>query len=486
MAAPGHCGRSTFSLMVIVHVLGDVSMSLQNVTLNSKNFSLLLSWTPPEDHPPETLYKVELRPENDWLETANCAFPLVESCDVTCTIKSCYASYQARVGSILPESPIVWSQSNTFIPFFNVELGTPQVSVTSEEESITVNLQIKLIQCKETVLRTCLLEKLSYEVEIWDEDEHIKRPIKQSLSSNSLEIQKSELRGNNNCISARSINKSVLKSSNFSQPYCFSLKQEELQTEKYLAVMGSVLGVLFLISIAVAIMKTIIWITSSVKMPAALDFTMTPVSTWLADAQVDVYKLSVATCCYKSEAEIYEQNIALERNLVEETDFLDSADCTDASDEECGNECGNYTDRRWIPDGVMCDEDEMLDDVQHQAPIPEAYQKANRFFDSSDCAVDLQDQESDCTDHNRPQTKTCVDVSNPASFTSDILDRKHSSNSINSVVLDHDEQGSDADIPLISVKVLCCNDGEGGYSDAGDDDFFVNASVSDRDLNFQT
>ncbi|XP_041069144.1 interferon lambda receptor 1-like [Carcharodon carcharias] len=485
MAAPWHEGGSKFPYLLIIHVLGNVLMSSQNVTLSSKNFSLFLTWTPPVEHSPETLYKVEIKPEDVWFQPANCTFPSEEGCDVTCTIKNCYTRYQARVRSILPETAVIWKQSNVFTPFYDVELGAPQVKVVLGEESVTMHLRFNLAPCKEKVLEACLLKKLTYELKIWDKDEHIKRPIKQSLIKNSVEIQRSELRGNNNCISARSIDKSLLKYSNFSTPYCFSLKSKELQTEKYLAIMGSMLGVFILISITVAIVKKIAWVTSSVKMPAALDFTTSTIFTQkLADTQPDVCKLSIITYCDKNETEMYEQNIALERNLVKETNFLDNADCTDESDEE--NECCDYTDRRWIPDGVMLDKDEMLDNDQHQALIAEGYQKANCSFDSTIGAVDLQSQESDCTKHNRPQTKSNIDVSNPISFTSDILNSKCSSDCINSV-LDHDEQSSNADIPLMSVKVLCCNDDD-NYDDVGDDeeDDLLTNNVPLCDLNFQT
>ncbi|XP_038650994.1 interferon lambda receptor 1-like [Scyliorhinus canicula] len=480
MAAPGRHG---LAYVVIIHVFGNVSMSSQKLALSSKNFSMFLTWAPPVDHPPESLYKVEIKPEDVWLQTTNCAFPSEEDCDVTCTIKNCYSPYKARVGNILPESPVVWNLSNEFTPFYDVELGAPQMSVALVEESITVNLQIKLRHCKEMLLKACLLETLTYEVEIWDEDEHIKRPIKQNVIGNSLEIRKSELRGNNNCIAARSINKSLKKSSDFSKPYCFRLKQEVLQTKMYLAIMGSALGVLFLISIAVAIMKKML--TSSVKMPAALDFTSSTLFIPVADAHPDVCKLSVVTCCDKSEADVSEQNIILEGNLTKETNFLDIADCTDESDEE--SEYSGYTDRRWIPDGVMLDQDETLND-QRQAPIAKAYQKANCFDDSIIGAVELQDQQSGCIDHNRPQTKFFVDVSNPVSINSDVRHSKHFSDCMSFVVLDHDEQSSNADVPLISVKVLCFNSANDNYSNAGDDedDDLLSSNASLCDLNFRT
>ncbi|XP_067867861.1 interferon lambda receptor 1-like [Heterodontus francisci] len=455
-AAWHHSCCQILAYVLFPHVLGNLSVPSQNVILSSKNFSLFLTWTSTEEHPPETSYKVEIRPKQAWSQLSNCTAPSREGCDITCTIASCYTEYQARVGSILPGIPIVWNLSNVFIPFRNVELGAPQMKVDVGNESITVHLQIKLTTCKERVLKACLLKQLTYEVAFWDADEHVQRPIKQSLMKNSAEIQKSEFRGSNNCISARSVLKSFLKYSNFSEPVCFSLKQKELETAKYLAILGSALGGIFLISIAVTIVRKIIWVPSKVKMPAALDFTESMIFTHnMADIQPDVCKLSIITWCDKSEAEVYEQQIALKRNLLKETIFLDDADSTDESDED---ECCGYTDSRWIPDGVICDKDETLD-IQHQAFIAEAHQKANCSLVSSIGAIDLQSQAADYTDYNRLQPKSYI--SNPISFISDVLTNKNFSDSINSAVLDHDEQSSGGDIPLKSVKILCWN---------GDDD----------------
>ncbi|XP_048414200.1 interferon lambda receptor 1-like isoform X1 [Stegostoma tigrinum] len=476
------------SYIFSILVLGNVLIPAQNVTLSSKNFSLFLTWTPPEVHPPQSIYSMEIMPENVWIEPANCKFPSEKICDITCTIKNCYSMYKARGRSLLPETPVVWKLSNGFIPLDDVELGPPQMEIIIREESLMVHLQIKLIQCKRKVFDACLLKQLTYEVEIWDVNEPVRRPIKQSVRGNSMEIAKHELRGHSNCISARSVYQSLRKFSSFSKPVCFTLDQEERLIEKYLVIMGSALGILFLVSVAAAIVKNIICIPSNVKMPSALDFTRpTTFMQKMADAQTDVCELSIATCFEKSETEICEQNVTLESNLLKEGNLLDNVDDPDESDEE--NECCNYTDRRWIPDGVMFDKAETSGDTEHQVPIAEGYRKANCFTASTISVTDLQSQGSDCADHrleHAPQTNLYIPVSNPVSFTSDSFDSKHFNNGIDSIVLDHDEWRSNGDVPLMSVQILCC-DGDDTTGDNEDcDPFSSTVPLLDCDLNFQT
>ncbi|XP_067862775.1 interferon lambda receptor 1-like [Heptranchias perlo] len=441
------------SYVLIQQVLGNISVPSQNVILNSKNFSLFLTWTPSEELPPETLYEMIITPKANWLPLRNCA----EGCDITCIIEKCYTYYQAKVRSILPGLPVVWSKSNRFMPFSDVELGAPQVKVVLGEESVTVQLQIKLTTCKTKVFKACLLENLSYEVEFWDADERVKRPMKRNLTNNTMEIQKSELRGSNNCIAARSVHKTSAKRSNFSEPVCFNLKQKELQTGEYVAIVGTMLGLLFLILIAVAIVKKIICVPSEVKIPATLDFTKNIIFTqMMANIQPDVCKLSIIIHC--------EQNIAPERNLLKEeietkqVNVLDNTDFTDESDEE--DECCNYTDNWWIPDGVFFDKGETFANIQHQTPKAETYQKVNCSSVSSIGAIDIQSQNPDCIEHNRLQTKSYDDVCNPSSLTSIVLNSNNFSDHITSVVQEHEEKDRNGDIPLSSVQILCCDGDE--------------------------
>ncbi|GCC34671.1 interferon lambda receptor 1-like isoform X1 [Chiloscyllium punctatum] len=442
----------------ITDVLGNVLIPAQNLTLSSKNFSVFLTWMPPEEHPPQATYSVEIMPKNVWIEPANCMFPSEKICDVTCTIKNCYSELKARVRSLLPETPVVSTYG--FIPLYDVELGPPQMEIVFEEESLMVHLQVKLIQCKNEVLDACLLKQLIYEVVIWDVNEPVRTLIKRSELDNSVQIAKSELRGYRNCISAKSIYQSLKKSSSLSKPVCFTLEAKEHQTEKFLGIIGPVLGTFFLILVTALIVKSVICIPSNMKIPSALDFTWpTTFTQKMAVAQPDLCELSIITCFEKSEAEICEQNIVLESNLLKEANFLHNGDDSDESDGE--TECCNYTDRRWIPDGVMFDKDETPDDTEYQVSNAEGYRKANFFTVSAIGAVDLQSQESDHTDHklqHAPRTTSHILLSNPVSFSSDVLDSKHFRNGIDSIVLDRDEQRSNGDVPLMSVQILCCDD----------------------------
>ncbi|XP_051892670.1 uncharacterized protein LOC127581882 [Pristis pectinata] len=455
-------------------VLGGL-LALGNVSLTSKNFSLLLTWVP-EERSPEILYLTKIKPSDVWLSFPNCTNLSGEGCDVTCTIEDCYRNYQAKVGRIVPGHPTAWSLSRQFYPFFDLELGAPQLQVVLKEKSVLVLLKIKLAACKEKVLKACLIDNLSYEVEFWNADERVKRPIKQSSTENKIEIKKDRLRGSNNCVSARSVYKSTMKQSNFSEPVCFNLKAKGHQTAMIFAILVSLLGMFILIPIIVVKVKKK---TSGLKIPEALDFTKNITFTQMEDYQPVECSLLYVIHCNKNE-EMNEEKTVLERNIRQEnikTSVLGDLDCSSESDEE--NECSDYTENHWIPDGMIFDEDETLDDDFHQTSNTEPYQKANCSFTSSHIAIDIQSQDSDCSSHQALQTKLYAGDASSSSVTSVVLNSQNYSDSIG--LLEDGDNSNNGDIPLTSVKLLICN----GEYDDGTDLLPYNPSVLDHDLNFQ-
>ncbi|XP_069752411.1 uncharacterized protein [Narcine bancroftii] len=217
-------GRVGFSLTCLfMHCALGGLPAPQNVALISKNFSLFLTWVP-EEYPLEIVYIVKIKRNNDWIPFPNCTNPSGEGCDVTCTIESCYKDYQAKVGSNASGHQITWSQSRSFIPFRKMELGAPQVKVVLKEESVFVHLDVKLAACKEKVLKACLLDNLSYEVEYWNTVDH--KRTKLYSTEKVIEIRKDRLICSNNCVNARSVYTSTLRKGNFSEPVCFNIKTD--------------------------------------------------------------------------------------------------------------------------------------------------------------------------------------------------------------------------------------------------------------------
>ncbi|XP_072884396.1 interferon lambda receptor 1-like [Hemitrygon akajei] len=436
-----------YCCLLAQHVLGGLPAP-QNVSLTSKNFSLFLTWVP-EEHTPETFYIVEIKSYDVWQPFANCTNPLGEGCDVTCTIRSCYRLYQAKVGSNVPGHPISWSFSRYFYPFNELELGAPQLKVVVKEESVLVHLQIKLAACKEEVLKACLIDNLSYEVEYWNTDEAVRLPVKQSSTENVIEIEKSQLQGSNNCVSARSVYKNTMKISNFSEPVCFELKAKGLQAEVlFTSLLGFLLAITILIIITTVKVKQIISVPSKLKTPEALDFTRTIAFTQEEDYHSVECSLPNVIDCNKSE-EIIEEKTAFERTVKQEeteTSVLNDVDCSSESDEEI--ECSDYTENRWIPEGMVFDNDEPLDDDFHQTANTEPYQKASDSFMSSHVAMGIQSQVSDCCNHDTLRT----DEDWPSSITSEVLNSQNFRDSIG--LLQHCDEHSNSDIPLSSVQLL--------------------------------
>ncbi|XP_078279371.1 interleukin-10 receptor subunit beta-like isoform X2 [Rhinoraja longicauda] len=487
MAAPGAGTSLIFSLSCLLghHALGTALRAVgslpppQNVNLSSKNFSLFLTWVPAE-HSPEIFYLAGRG--RVWRRAPNCSDPSGEGCDLTCTIESCYEDYLVKVGSRGPGPSTNWSLSRYFNPFQDIDLGAPQLKVDLKEQSVLVHLKVKLAVCKEKVLGACLLDNLSYDVKFWNADERVTKPIEQSTAEKVMEIQKTQLYGSNICVSARSVYKNTYKKSNFSEPLCLSFEAKGAHLLMAVIVVGSllacVLGIFIVIPLAVTKMRDITSVPSGLKMPEALDFINKISFIQMEYYQpVDCSLLNVIRC--NASGETIEEKAARERTVAGEDIATRAMGGLDSSSESEGDlECLDYTENRWIPDGMIFGrDDDRLDDHFYQRANTDPYRKTDCSSMSIHAALDIQRQGSGCSDHPAPQTKSCSDVASPYSVNSELLNCSDLHDSIN--VLEPSDQGSDDDIPLTSVKLLTCN----GEIDDGDDLLPYNPPVPDHDLN---
>ncbi|XP_062891560.1 interferon lambda receptor 1-like [Mobula hypostoma] len=464
-----------FCCLLTQHVLGGLPAP-RNVSLTSKNFSLFLTWVP-EEHRPENFYLVEIKSYDVWQPFTNCTSPLGEGCDVTCTIRDCYQYLQARVGSNVSGHSISWSFSRGFSPFMELELGAPQLKVVVKEESVLVHLRINLTACKEEVLKACLIDNLSYEVKFWNTDEGVRHPVQQSSTENIIKIEKSQLQGSNNCVSARSVYSNTKKMSNFCEPVCFELKVKGFQTAVLFTILASLFGslliILTLIAITMVKVKQNISVPPELKTPEALDFTRTIYFTQVEDYHSVECSLPNVIDCNESE-EILEEKTAFERIVKQEeteTSASNDVDCSSESDEEI--ECFDYTESRWIPDGIVFDNDELLNNDFHQTANTKPYQKADNSSMFSHVATDVQSQVCDCSNHDILQTEWPGAEDQPSSVTSEVLNSQNFHDSID--LLQHCDKHSSSDILLTSVQLLIC---DGEY----DEDML--SLVHNHDMNF--
>ncbi|OXB77764.1 UNVERIFIED_CONTAM: hypothetical protein H355_000519, partial [Colinus virginianus] len=72
----------------------------QNVTLLSKDFDMILTWTPGEGSPPDVLYTVKYESKgrmDKWIKVPHCKNIHSISCNLTCVIPNFFIKFRARV-----------------------------------------------------------------------------------------------------------------------------------------------------------------------------------------------------------------------------------------------------------------------------------------------------------------------------------------------------------------------------------------------------
>ncbi|NXL59606.1 INLR1 protein, partial [Chordeiles acutipennis] len=194
----------------------------QNVTLLSKDFDMILTWTPGEGSPPDVTYTVRYESQDrmgKWIKVPHCKNIHRTSCNLTCVIPNFFVKVRARVKAVSGQFQSPWVESQFKEYHLDVELAPPVLNVNVKETLIHVNASFPLATCVE-------IFSWMYDLNLWEAGSEDKKQYEHNFRKDTVTIDTTALRGNY-CLSARSSFQSIdFKHSKFSQPVCVLLNHK--------------------------------------------------------------------------------------------------------------------------------------------------------------------------------------------------------------------------------------------------------------------
>ncbi|XP_074782451.1 interferon lambda receptor 1 isoform X3 [Athene noctua] len=194
----------------------------QNVTLLSKDFDMILTWTPGEGSPPDVTYTVRYESQehmDNWIKVPHCKNIHRTSCNLTCVLPNFFVKVRAQVKAVSGQFQSPWVESQSKEYHLDVELAPPLLNVDVKENLIRVNASFPLATCVESLL-------WMYDLNLWEAGSEDKKKYEHILRKTSVTINTTALRGNY-CLSARSSFQNIgFKYSKFSQPMCVLLNHK--------------------------------------------------------------------------------------------------------------------------------------------------------------------------------------------------------------------------------------------------------------------
>ncbi|XP_046759523.1 interferon lambda receptor 1 isoform X5 [Gallus gallus] len=196
--------------------------SPENVTLLSKDFDMILTWTPGEGSPPDVLYTVRYESKtrmDKWIKVPHCRNIHSVSCNLTCVIPNFFIKFRAQVKATSGRFHSPWVKSQFKEYHLDVELAPPLLNVNVKENVIHVNATFPMAICVESL-------PWMYDFNLWEAGSEDKKQYKSIFRKKAVTIDTTALRGNY-CFNARSSIQSIdFKHSKFSQPVCMQLNYE--------------------------------------------------------------------------------------------------------------------------------------------------------------------------------------------------------------------------------------------------------------------
>ncbi|XP_015354176.2 interleukin-20 receptor subunit alpha [Marmota marmota marmota] len=148
--APGPPGLPLLLLLLWVAQSGCavpcVSGSLPkptNITFLSVNMKNVLQWNPPEDlQGIEVRYTVQyfIYGQKKWLNKSECRNINRTYCDLSAETSDYEHQYYAKVKAIWETNCSKWTETGRFYPFLETQIGPPEVTLTTDEKSISIVL----------------------------------------------------------------------------------------------------------------------------------------------------------------------------------------------------------------------------------------------------------------------------------------------------------------------------------------------------------
>ncbi|XP_075378584.1 interferon lambda receptor 1 [Mycteria americana] len=238
----------------------------QNVTLLSKDFDMILTWTPGEGSPPDVTYTVRYESQermDKWIKVPHCKNIHRTSCNLTCVLPNFFVKVRARVKAVSGRFQSPWVESQFKEYHLDVELAPPVLNVTVKENLIHVNASFPLATCVESF-------SWMYDLNLWEAGSEDKKQYEAIFRKNTVTIDTTALRGNY-CLSARSSFQSIdFKHSKFSQPVCVLLNHKAVEWKFPFSAMTPVfvLPILLTSAFIICLLKQD---AKRKKMPHALD-----------------------------------------------------------------------------------------------------------------------------------------------------------------------------------------------------------------------
>nr|XP_010299251.1 PREDICTED: interferon lambda receptor 1 [Balearica regulorum gibbericeps] len=238
----------------------------QNVTLLSKDFDMILTWTPGKDSPPDVTYTVRYESQermDKWTKVPRCKNIHRTSCNLTCVLPNLFVKVRARVKAVSGQLQSPWVESQFKEYHLDVELAPPVLNVNVKENVIHVNASFPLATCVESF-------SWMYDLNLWEAGSEEVKQYEGIFRKNTVTIDTTALRGNY-CLSARSSFQSIdFKHSKFSQPVCVLLNPKVEWEFPFSATIPAFVLLLLLLTSAF-IISLLKQDAKRKKMPRALD-----------------------------------------------------------------------------------------------------------------------------------------------------------------------------------------------------------------------
>ncbi|XP_063813255.1 interferon lambda receptor 1 [Pseudophryne corroboree] len=265
-----------WTLLLIGCVVGLVPGKLHkplNLKLESRNFSLFLTWLPNPENRPTVTYKVgyivgyKADGENRWKSVPTCKNVTVPECDLTCVLMTeRYLQHTVRVKAVYlrPSSP--WVELGNISYMFSVEPDPPILHLIQGENNVFINASMPSPSCMPRILSL----SLKFLVDV-TRDKTLQQIIQeQAMDGSSITIKTHGYKGEY-CFAAKTkyvIDK--IKVSPLSNPVCkfFVPKEDSHKGPLLIGFAVPVATILFFI-ICLAFWYNA---TKKVKTPNVLDF----------------------------------------------------------------------------------------------------------------------------------------------------------------------------------------------------------------------
>ncbi|XP_050965166.1 cytokine receptor family member B12 [Labeo rohita] len=197
----------------------------KNLTVEILDFKATVEWLPGQGNPPDTRYTLEFitaqkMAGGKWNRSANCTNIAVLKCELTFDWQpnELHWNYFVRVQATFKGTSSNWTTTTkSFQPYGDTRLSSPDVKISAEQKSITINFSHWL----ESKPEVKPLEYLLYLFENSPAEES--KFVALISSSESPYIFHDMPSGKNYCVSVSASHQQVLKSNSFNTTKCLFL-----------------------------------------------------------------------------------------------------------------------------------------------------------------------------------------------------------------------------------------------------------------------